>query len=576
MKHAGNFAFDRSLSFVKALAACGLRNAVISPGSRSTPLTLAFSAHPSIKKSVVLDERSAGFIALGMGKATGIPAAIVCTSGTAAANYYPAIIEAAMSETPLLVLTADRPAHLRAVGAAQAIDQVKLFGSYPRFFFELGEPHETDDDLHRLILLAEQAYEKARTEKSPVHLNFAFRKPLEPDPGHYRRECEKIADESIASGKVIVDNEPPGPEETRLPDRLTDRIRESRRPVIICSGISSQDGGRGPVDLAEKLNAPLITEVSSQLAGSRKQKQLPFIFGFDAFLKNEPLRQKLRPDLILRFGDTIISKGLELWLKTHRNIDQVVLSTSGERKDPTLTAAQFYKLHSYEFATDSIPPATNKKWLEEWDECSARHQKAVQAVMGEDRPFTDGQVHHHISSEIPDDWLVMLSNSFPVRDFDLFGYPFSGNGPVIVNRGASGIDGVTSTFLGAVSASQKNGILVTGDLAFLHDANALLSAEKLVKDQTAIILVVNNRGGSIFRMLPIAEQQEIFSAYFETPQQVDIRALCKAYGVEYKMIEDFRKLIATFKELCGKPGFAVIECVTDAEHSMEVRRKLSR
>jgi len=190
--------------------------------------------------------------------------------------------------------------------------------------------------------------------------------------------------------------------------------------------------------------------------------------------------------------------------------------------------------------------------------------------------LTDGEVEHEISGAIPHDWLVMLSNSFPVRDFDLFGYQYHGNGPVLVNRGASGIDGVTSTFIGAAMASGKNGILITGDLAFLHDTNALLTARKISEHQTLIVFVINNNGGGIFRMLPISSHKEVFSTYFETSQEVDFRSLSNAYGIEYQRIGNKKELRDAVRGLTGKKGFHIMECVTDSEKSMNLRLRLSR
>lgn len=574
MKTSGNFTFDWCLRFVETLAANGLRHVVTSPGSRSTPLTLAFSAHPDIKKTVVLDERSAAFIALGIGKITGTPAAIVCTSGTATANYYPAIVEASMSDVPLLVLTTDRPPNLRSIGASQAIDQLKLFGDYPRFFFEVGEPVDAVPDIKRLHLLASQAFRKSVMEKGPVHVNFAFRKPLEPEPGHYTKQVQRLAKSKGLPGQIITQTDTK--QKSTLPAQLIERIRYAKRPVVVAGGINPLTRGDGPFKLAQKLNAPLLAETHSQLAGYRENDPSPFIYGFDSFLKDREIRANLHPDLILRFGNATISKGLDLWLIASEDVDQVVLNDSKELRDQVITANDFVTIPSYQFDVDQVSQNNDTDWLGQWKRLSDRHQKAVQNILNETGPLTDGEVQYQISPEIPDNWLVMVSNSFPVRDFDIFGYRFTGNGPVLVNRGASGIDGVTSTFIGATLASGKDGILITGDLAFLHDTNALLSARNLSQDQTIIILVLNNKGGNIFRMLPIAEHEQVFTNYFETPQQVDLEYLCRAYNIEFQRVENKEELVNRFKRLIRSKGFHIIECVTDSIHSMNIRLLLSQ
>ena len=339
MSQTGNFTFDWCLAFVETLAANGVKHAVISPGSRSTPLTLAFAAYPKIKKTIVIDERSAAFTALGMGKITGTPAAIVCTSGTAAANYYPAVVEASMAGVPLLVLTTDRPPYLRSTGASQAIDQLKMFGDYPRFFFEAGEPVNTTKDLKRLRLLALQSYKKATDLNGPVHVNFAFRKPLEPDPEYYQTRVEELSRSLPGSPKQVISSLEKAM--TTFPDWLTKLINKSERPVIITGEVSPTSQGSGPVQLATKLKAPLLAESFSQSARFRSLDQHPFAYGFDAFLKNPETRKKLQPDLILRFGESIISNGMNQWLKHCDSARQIVITSSGELWDPTLSASDF-------------------------------------------------------------------------------------------------------------------------------------------------------------------------------------------------------------------------------------------
>ncbi len=574
MSETGNFTFDWCLSFVETLADSGVKHAIISPGSRSTPLTLAFAAHPRIKKTVVLDERSAAFTALGIGKITGMPAAIVCTSGTAAANYYPAVVEASMTGVPLLVLTTDRPPYLRSVGASQAIDQLKMFGDYPRFFFEAGEPVNKEKDLKRLRLLALQSFHKSVNLNGPVHVNFAFRKPLEPEQKHYSVRVERLAQSEPNPSKKIVSDA--GKAITIFPDWLIDRIKRSERPLLITGEISPTLQGDGPAKLASQLKAPLLAEAFSQLTRYRSMEPSPYIYGFDAFLKSADTRKRLLPDLILRFGESIISNGVNQWLKHCESAEQIVLSTSGELPDPTLSAKDFCTIPSYEFDLSDIPERHDFEWMKQWKQLSDTHLEKTSTVLEGTDSLTDGHVHFRIAPEIPEDWLVMLSNSYAVRDFDFFGFRYSGKGPILVNRGASGIDGVTSTFLGAVVATRKNGILITGDLAFLHDTNALLSRRAVSPDQTLIIVVLNNSGGSIFRMLPIASHEEVYSTYFETSQDVDLDHLCKAYDIEFKRVEKNMELIDEFRVLIHKKGIHIIECVTNSVDSMNLRSRISR
>lgn len=249
----GNFTFLWALEFVKELANNGLEHVVLSPGSRSTPLTMAFSLHPDIQKHVVLDERSAGFIALGIGKSTGKPAALVCTSGTAAANYYPAVIESRMSGTPLLILTADRPPQLRAIGASQAIDQIKLFGDYPVFFFEGGEPVRKQVDINRLKLLACQTFQDSIIWKGPAHVNFAFRKPLEPTPEFYKEQRDELNKSGKSLPKATILRASDSRES--LPEEVIDIIQQAVNPVVIAGPASISETNKSILEFCNVLQA---------------------------------------------------------------------------------------------------------------------------------------------------------------------------------------------------------------------------------------------------------------------------------------------------------------------------------
>ncbi|MEX1137569.1 MAG: 2-succinyl-5-enolpyruvyl-6-hydroxy-3-cyclohexene-1-carboxylic-acid synthase [Balneolales bacterium] len=553
--------------FIDELYANGLRHVVISPGSRSTPLAFAFDTHKGFTKTVILDERSAAFVGLGIAKSTGIPAALVCTSGTAAANYFPAIVEARQSETPLLVLTADRPPKQRFTGSSQTIDQIKLFGDYPLLFHDAGEPVLKDEDISRLRFLACQAASASIDQGGPVHINFPFRKPLEPG----RKVLEMLEKKSI--GQIQQGHPPivktlPPKNAQNLPDEVADLMERSQRPVIIAGPRPAHlVGGDTILKLGKQLNAPVLAESSSQVNGPSSF----LIRGYDAFLRRKETRKGLEPDLIIHFGNEPVSKGLELLVKECAGIPHIHLFESDRPQNASLTLNLRSRAH---LPSLSIPHFQRKSdaFLKKWQRHSGSYKKSLMELFDQDYKLSDPHVYFDLVSLIPDNLNIILSNSFPVRDFDAFGMFENPGQPVFVNRGAAGIDGITSTAIGCNMGNKRGGVLFTGDLAFLHDSNALLQA--FSREQALVIVVINNSGGSIFKMLPFEEQDERFNRLFETPQQVNFASLAKAHNIDFISVKNRGELKPAFQELSRKPGISILECVTDSADSMKIRKNI--
>ncbi|MEX2396866.1 MAG: 2-succinyl-5-enolpyruvyl-6-hydroxy-3-cyclohexene-1-carboxylic-acid synthase, partial [Balneolales bacterium] len=541
--------------FVEELYANGIRHVVISPGSRSTPLAFAFDAHRGFTKTVILDERSAAFTGLGIAKSTGMPAALVCTSGTAAANYFPAIVEARQSETPLLVLTADRPPKQRFTGSTQTIDQIKLYGDYPLFFHDAGEPVLQEEDLSRLRYLACQAASSSINEGGPVHINFPFRKPLEPGLNLLETFKEKSAlqtkNNPHPSIKTIQ-----AQQNTSLPSEIISLIKQSQRPLIIAGPRQVYDeGAEAVLNIARQINAPVLSESSSQINGSP-----PFLIeGYDAFLRVEETRLNLKPDLIIRFGNEPVGKGLELLLNECSDLQHIHLYENRQPQNASLTTNLRSRIN---FSSLVIPnlPARDDNYLKKWQHRSKSYSERLVKLLDQHSALTDPHVYFDLVSLIPDDLNITVSNSFPVRDFEAFGMFENSGQPVFANRGAAGIDGVTSTAMGCGIGNKRGGVLFTGDLAFLHDSNALLQAPG--NEQPLVIVVVNNSGGAIFKMLPFETQDERFVRLFETPQQVHMASLAKAHNIEFRSVQNRTELKPAFKELLTKPGISILECVT--------------
>lgn len=555
-----NSAFYWSTTFVRALYEQGIEQVVISPGSRSTSLTLAFSAHSGFKKHMAIDERSAGFLALGIAKSTGVPTVLLCTSGTALANYYPAVIEATHSGVPLIILSADRPPHYRGLGASQTIDQQKIFGHYPVFHHEVGEPDSSDRSHKRLKLAAVQAVQMAVERSGVSHLNFPFSKPFEPDPDYLSQvefENEKRSRKPLPTYEQEIDSMKMG--ETFWSDLIS-----AEKPLIVVGPTSKSDQLDFITPLARALNAPILAEPGSMVPSS-----LHTIQGFDGFLRNPDNWEDLKADLILRFGQQPVSKALNTYLDKQADSMQISFMNPNQWIDGTLSSGKQIILKA-PLKISEVSGVAAKSWLKSWKDSEKAFKTFREEQLHPSTPISDGYVFSKILETQPKKSFIMASNSFPVRDISLFG-EFDGK-EIYVNRGAAGIDGITSTAIGLSIAQDKPGILFTGDIAFLHDTNALLLAKKV--KQPLVIVVLNNGGGTIFRMLPVFQLKEKYTPYFETPHSVKIAALCRAHNVDHTLVSRPEQIVSTFENLINQKGLHVMEVMTGPDESMSQRHAL--
>lgn len=556
-----NLNFYWCTCFVRALYKQGIRHVVISPGSRSTPLTLAFAAHPGFKKTIIIDERSAAFTALGLAKFTGNPACLVCTSGTAVANYLPAAVEAKQSGVPMIIASADRPPHLRGIGASQTIDQINIFGNYAIFFHDMEEPNFDETNISRLEFVTSQAVSEAISKGGIAHINFPFDKPLEPTPG-FLSTIEEKNKKLISEYTQAPFTNPP--EKTVLDESIWKKITSSKKPVLI-AGPSTPFAIKGSIiSLAEKIQAPVLAEPGANLPKSEL-----IIEGFDGFLRNKAQSAELKPDLILRFGMQPVSRALNDYLITNSEVTQLCFLPPALPADETKTGHLHLHVLS-ELNIPDIPKKDSKQWLDKWEKTETEFSDYRKNEIRKRKILTDGDIFSELSTWLPNDGFTMVSNSFSIRDMALFS-PVNGK-KIYVNRGASGIDGVTSTAIGLSISSQKPGVLFIGDIAFLHDTNALLNARYV--EQPLVIVLINNGGGTIFRMLPINEHPSIMTDYFETPQQISIENLCGAYSLDHTLITDVSELMPIFNEKILQSGIHILECRTNAVESMNLRKAL--
>jgi 2-succinyl-5-enolpyruvyl-6-hydroxy-3-cyclohexene-1-carboxylate synthase len=525
----------------------GVRHAVVAPGSRSTPMALALANDDRLSVHVHHDERAAAFLALGIGVATGVPAIVLTTSGTAAAELHPAVAEASYGRVPMLVVTADRPAELQSVGAAQTIDQTHLFGRSVRWFAAPGVPDAAAAPTWRS--LASQAHhESVGVVPGPVHLNLAFREPLvgeagEPPPG--RPDGVPWHGAPSPVGGVAPMALPGG------------------RGVIVAGGDVGDPAA--VLDLGDRLGWPVLADPRS---GCRVPGPTS-VGAFDALLRHERFAASHRPDVIVRLGDPPASKALAAWMTTS-GARQYAVGTGWA--DPQRDADVVVRARPDDWCRGATGTAADPSWRREWTEADAAAQRAIDGVLAAHHEATDPYVARSVMASAAGS--LVVASSMPVRDVEWFAAPRIGL-RVHANRGANGIDGVVSTAVGVAAGSDAPVTALVGDIAFLHDANALLGLASRRLDLT--IVVVDNRGGAIFSFLSQKDllPVERFEQLFGTPHDVDLAALAVVHGLPALTVHDADGLVPALAAASSAPGTHVVVVRTDREANVALHRELA-
>ncbi|GLW06535.1 2-succinyl-5-enolpyruvyl-6-hydroxy-3-cyclohexene-1-carboxylate synthase [Microtetraspora sp. NBRC 13810] len=517
---------------VDELVRCGVSDMVVAPGSRSTPLALAAHAESRLRLHVRIDERSASFLALGLARRSERPVALVCTSGTAAANFHPAVVEAHESGVPLLVLTADRPPELRDTGANQTIDQVKLYGTAVRWFAEVGVPENRPGQIAYWRSLAARAYQRALGpgDPGPVHLNLPFREPLIPDGD--TSWCEPL------------EGNPAGPwvRARVAPPAVSLHIPPTRRGVLVVG-----DGAvnvRRYVAAAGMAGWPVISEPSGGgRYGDHAVSAYHFLLGTPEFAEAH------RPDVVVTLGRPGLSRPLMSWLQ-HAGEHIVVAPDLARWPDPTRSATQVAE------AAEITVAAGDDGWLHSWQRAERAARSAIDDVL-DGSGLSEPRLARDLVDLLPNGSLLFSGSSMPIRDLDQAMRPRRGL-RVLANRGASGIDGVVSTAMGAALAHNGPSYALLGDLTFLHDQNGLILGPREPRPDLCLV-VVNNDGGGIFSLLSQASLPEPFERLFGTPHGVDLGYLTAATGTPYTQVTEIEQLA---KALRGD-GPRVVEVRTD-------------
>ena len=538
---------------------CGVRHAVVSPGSRSTPIALEIANRQEIEMHIFHDERSAAFAALGVAKASGVPAILVCSSGTAAVEFHPAVVEAHHSETPILICTADRPAELQGVGAPQTIDQQNLYGVAIRKF--VNAEVANDSESHTWRHIARDLFATSLGDvQGPVHLNLRFREPL---MGFATNLPPRSASDAVITKKVAL------PSSRSL--RKLNKALESENGLIIAGPENYRV--ESILRLAETLGWPIIADPRS---GTRVPNKL-VVAGADAILRDEDFSKRLRPDVVLRFGTLPASKVVNSWL-SGSGANQVVITTTPSLTDPYRQCslhivsdidelcAGLVSVHSKESIRNR-----SLSWLDKWIAAEDSAQKAINAALADEPGLTEPGVARAIYALVPEASHLVVSSSMPIRDVEWFGAPRNGL-RVHANRGANGIDGVVSTAVGVALATRQPTTLLIGDIALLHDVNGLINLASRKIDLR--IVVIDNNGGGIFSFLPQAQalDEAKFEKIFGTPHDANIKMLAQAHQINTHELTN----ISDLAEVLSQRGPWLARIVTDRQENVKVHERINQ
>ena len=538
----------------------GVRHVVVAPGSRSTPLALALAARSDVELSLFHDERAAAFAALGIGLATGHPAVLLCTSGTAAAEFHAAVIEAHQAEVPLIVCTADRPPELRDVGAAQTVDQIRLFGPAVRWFHDPGVPEAAQAPTWRAVA-ARSIAAATGSRPGPVHLNLPFREPLVGDAG--------ALPEPRPSGSPWVRTiaGPARLDPAQLAAVVT--ILDRQRGVIVAGGGTAvRDAADAIHGLAAQLGWPVLADPRS---GARVPKATT-IAAFDSMLRHAGFAADHAPEVVLRFGTPPASKELAQWILRSEAVD-VQVQAGESWLDPAHRSAVRIVADPARLCQDlqgQLVGASRTPWLARWRRAEQRAQAAIAGQLPSDGAISEPAVARALVEALPDAGQLVVSSSMPVRDVEWFAAPRDGV-QVHANRGANGIDGVVATAVGVATGSGAPTALLIGDVAFVHDSAALIGLGRRSIDLT--IVVVDNDGGGIFSFLPQATQlpPDRFELLFGTPHGTDLGALAAAHGLDFHELGTLGEL----SRLVRAPGVRIVRASTDRAVNVAIHERIT-
>ncbi len=537
--------------FAKTLSILGVEKIFFSPGSRSTPMVIGVERFSDIDLIPVLDERTAAFLALGQSKRKKQPVGLICTSGSALTHWFPAVTEASHSGIPLLLFSADRPPELQNCGAGQTIDQENIFGNFVRQFHQLEVPQTNENYRDHLVTVLKSAYQKSLgVNPGPVHINFPFREPL------------------LSESEVHIDFDLTGfltqPTDNIYPHSPTEisKIISSSKKLLIVAGQYVEKNH------LQQLYSKEVPVICDSLSSIRNTDEASLILRYENLLRDQNFAQKAKPDSIIILGPLPTSKTLRKWIE-NTSSKRIIIEPRGIKVDP-LSGESIDCQISFDQLSEIDIPTQEPGWLDYWQNAEEKINSKMTKAFSEELALFEGKLAYLLSLHLPDRSNLFVANSMPIRDIEWFWQKKTSNRKLFGNRGVNGIDGTLGTAIGIAHESEHPSFLLTGDLAFLHDSNAMLFAKQFKGSLT--IFVINNEGGGIFEHLPISREPE-FEKCFATPQNFDLSKLCSTFGIKYSLETSWSQII----EKIEKPiavGIEIIEIPTNRKKDREIRQKL--
>ncbi|MBN2571666.1 MAG: 2-succinyl-5-enolpyruvyl-6-hydroxy-3-cyclohexene-1-carboxylic-acid synthase [Ignavibacteriales bacterium] len=563
--------------FVERLKHLGVRYVCISPGSRNTPLVYAFAKCNSIKKYVIIDERTSGFFALGLADKTNTPVCIITTSGTAVVELYPAIVEAYKRRIPLIICTADRPPKLQNCGANQTIKQENIFINHIRAYYNAGLPEINDVRIEHLLNITDMALYKASQEDSgPVHINFPFEKPLEPkindivisddEKKRYLKLSRTVNRQTINKQNKNIGS-----------DNLLKKLKQTPRGLIIVGCYTDKNDFKLIAQLSEKFNYPILADGLSGYRFGRHSKKNAII-NYGGYINLEEFQTKFDAEIILQFGYTPTSKQLLEYYKNSKAC-KILINEFGDLYDPSKTTNEIIKCKTKYFCEIIINNQTiyklkqnNSDWLSQWKFIDKKAENIKIGINKKFKNLNEINLISELFQSIHEKTNLMISNSLPPRDIDYFTDISHKNINVFSNRGASGIDGIVSTALGIASNTKNKTILIVGDLSFYYDINALYIAKKY--SIPLVIILINNQGGGIFEMLPTQNYEDVFDEYFKVKHNINYEILAKGFGCKFYNVKGTKDFQNKLKLPLVKEEISILQIKTNSKKSADIRKNI--
>ena len=560
---------------VEELIRCGADYFCISPGSRSAPLAMAVANNARANTFVHFDERGAAYRALGYARATGKSAVLICTSGTAVANYLPAVVEASSDMLPLILLTADRPPELHNVGANQTIEQANLFGDFVRWSFNLPCPDRAIPPEMPLTTIDYAVQQATRVPAGPVHVNCMFREPLAPvDTGEdFRSYLSSITGWLDSSEPYTKYEQAERVVDTPALDRISKILDRAKAGIVILGHLPRASDRNAALALAERMQWPVFADITSGARlGAARTEVIPF---FNLALTSDHVKQTLRPDTIFHIGGRVVSKRLMQWIEESSLKSYIHVVDHPTRIDPIHCVTHRVETDIESFCrtlSGRIGETARSDYMSLWLRTSGVIDHVLQQLLAETGELVEAGVARLLSTEISPDTALFLASSMPIRDMDIFAAADGPRVPVAANRGASGIDGTVASAAGyAVGIGQPVTLLI-GDLALLHDLNSLAMLHN--SETRVIVVVINNNGGGIFDHLPISEFGESYEKFFVNPHGFRFEFVAKQFGLDYTHAQTIAELRSQYRQAIIQERSAVIEVAVDRAENMRFHKRL--